>query len=99
MIKMTGFAVALAGAIALAGANASATGLATCKVGPESGWKSQDELTKMLTAKGWRVNRIKVDGNCYEVYGFDKDGKRVEAYFHPESFDAVPNGSTAFAPR
>ena len=25
------------------------------------------------------------EGNCYEIYGFDKDGKKVEIYFDPVS--------------
>jgi hypothetical protein len=65
------------------------TGLATCDSGPESGWKPQADLEKQLTGKGWKVNRIKVDGGCYEVYAIDADGKRVEAYFHPVTLDPV----------
>ena len=30
-------------------------------------------------AKVFKVTR----GNCYEIYGLDKAGKRVEIYFHP----------------
>jgi hypothetical protein len=29
------------------------------------------------------VRKSKVDGGCYEVYGTDPQGNRVEAYFHP----------------
>jgi len=74
-------------ALALLGAvSANATGLTTCKSGPQSGWKSQDDLKKQLTAQGWKVRRIKVDGGCYEVYAINKKGERVEAYFHPVTF-------------
>jgi hypothetical protein len=65
-------------------ATASATGLATCDSGPQSGWQSQDALTKHLLKAGWReVRRMKVDGNCYEVYGFNENGRQAEAYYHP----------------
>lgn len=84
---------------AVLASQAGATGLATCKVGPESGWRSQADLTKMLSARGWQIRRIKVDGNCYEVYALDNAGKRVETYFHPETFDPVPNGAVAYDPR
>ena len=60
-----------------------ATGLATCDSGPESGWKPQEVLVKKLTAQGWNVRQVKVDGGCYEVYALDDKGQRVEAYFHP----------------
>jgi hypothetical protein len=86
-----GRCVAFAAAVAaLTPVAAFATGLATCDSGPESGWKPQAELEKQLTEKGWKVNRIKVDGGCYEVYAIDGDGKRVEAYFHPVTLAPVP---------
>ena len=76
--------------LALFGANgAQATGLATCDSGPQSGWKSQSDLKKELTAKGWKVRRIKVDGGCYEVYAINEKGERVESYFHPVSFKHI----------
>lgn len=75
-------------AIVLA-APASATGLATCESGPESGWQKEDVLRQQLIDKGWQVRRIKVDGGCYEVYALDNKGARVEAYFHPVTFENV----------
>jgi hypothetical protein len=74
----------------LAGAPAFATGLATCDSGPKESWQSQETLTKQLTDKGWTVRRIKIDGGCYEVYALNEKGERVEAYFHPETLEAVP---------
>jgi sulfoxide reductase heme-binding subunit YedZ len=35
------------------------------------------------------VRRIKVDGGCYEVYALNDKGQRVEAYFHPVTFENV----------
>ena len=43
-------------------------------------------LQKQLTKDGWQVRKAKVDNGCYEVYGTDPKGNRVEAYFHPVSF-------------
>jgi len=81
---------ALVGSIALLSvAPAGATGLATCDSGAQSGWKSQDDLKKQLTDKGWKIRRIKIDGGCYEVYAINDKGKRVESYFHPVTFDHV----------
>ena len=68
---------------------AHATGLATCASGPEAGWQAQEVLEKQLTGRGWQVRRIKVDGGCYEVYAVDDKGDRVEAYFHPVTFENV----------
>ncbi len=69
---------------------ASATGLATCESGPKSGWQPAEKLEKQLTDQGWKVRRIKEDGGCYEVYGLDDKGQRVEAYFHPVTLAPVP---------
>ena len=35
------------------------------------------------------MRRIKIDGGCYEVYAVDDKGGRVEAYFHPVTFENV----------
>ncbi len=40
----------------------------------------------VIQKQGWEVRKAKVDGGCYEVYGTDPQGNRVEAYFHPVSF-------------
>jgi hypothetical protein len=69
---------------------AAATGLATCDSGPQSGWQQQSTLEKKLSAQGWKIRRIKVDGGCYEVYAMNEKGERVEAYFHPKTLAPVP---------
>ena len=80
----------LAAAAALgAAAPASATGKMTCKAGPQKSWKSQTALKANLVKQGWQVRKSKVDGGCYEVYGTDPKGNRVEAYFHPVTFEKL----------
>lgn len=82
--------IAAAAALSLYTLSASATGLATCDSGPKSGWQPSEKLEKQLTDQGWKVRRIKEDGGCYEVYGLDGKGQRVEAYFHPVTLAPVP---------
>lgn len=79
-------AAAAGAALALAPTPASATGMMTCESGPQSGWRSQEELVRHLTALGWEVRRTKIDGGCYEAYATMPNGDRVEAYFHPVTF-------------
>lgn len=39
-----------------------------------------------LVAQGYQIKTFKVSkGECYEIYGFDKTGKKVEIYFDPVS--------------
>ncbi|MBR1215683.1 PepSY domain-containing protein [Bradyrhizobium sp. JYMT SZCCT0180] len=68
---------------------AAATGLATCNSGPQSGWQSEESLSKKLIDQGWKIRRIKIDGGCYEVYAINEKGQRVESYFHPVTFEPV----------
>lgn len=73
--------------------NAIASGLATCDSGPKSGWQASEKLEKLLLERGWAVRRIKEDGGCYEVYGLNEKGQRVEACFHPVTLAPVPSKS------
>jgi hypothetical protein len=42
-----------------------------------------------LEAQGYKIAKFKIDGNCYEIYGTNKDGKKVEIYFDTKSLDIV----------
>jgi len=64
---------------------AHATGLMTCEKVDDSAWLTEKALTRKLADQGWDVRFMKKDGGCWEVYGTNPDGKRVEAYFHPSS--------------
>lgn len=48
-----------------------------------------EALKAKLAEDGWIVRKAKVDGGCYEVYGTDPEGRSVEAYFHPVSFQKL----------
>jgi hypothetical protein len=78
-------ALSAAAALAFTAAPASATGKMTCDA-PQKQWKTLTSLEAQLKKQGWQVRKSKVDGGCYEVYGTDPQGNRVEAYFHPVSF-------------
>jgi hypothetical protein len=81
---------ALAALAAVTAVNpAQATGKMTCNSGPQAKWKSMESLKAQLTKSGWQVRHAKVDGGCYEVYGTDPEGNRVEAYFDPLTFEKL----------
>ena len=67
---------------------AAATGKMTCDA-PQKSWKSMEALQAKLKKDGWTLRKAKVDGGCYEVYGTDPEGRSVEAYFHPVSFEKL----------
>ena len=78
-------ALTAAAALAFTASPAAATGKMTCDA-PQNQWKSLPSLEAKLKKDGWQVRKSKVDGGCYEVYGTDPEGNRVEAYFHPVTF-------------
>ena len=75
-------------AIAAAG-SASAQHAERCEPIPKDQWKPQAELERKLTDMGWKIRRIKIENGCYEVYGTDEKGGKVEVFFHPKTFDRV----------
>ncbi len=50
---------------------------------------SHNDLYKKLTDEGWVIRQMKEATSCYEVYAKDPKGKRVEAFFHPKTFERV----------
>lgn len=54
--------------------------------GPKDQWKPEAAFKKELEAQGYHIKNFKVTkGQCYEIYGTDKTGKKVEIYFDPVS--------------
>ncbi|PKO33976.1 MAG: PepSY domain-containing protein [Betaproteobacteria bacterium HGW-Betaproteobacteria-7] len=55
----------------------------TCNA-PEEKWMKESDFKAQLEAQGYQIKTFKVSkGKCYEIYGFDKNGKKVEIYFDP----------------
>ena len=53
-------------------------------------WLTESDMKAKIAELGYTVKVFKVTrGNCYEIYGFDKSGKRIEIYFHPVSGQAI----------
>ncbi len=57
----------------------------TCTV-PQEKWMKEADFKAQIEAQGYQIKTFKVSkGKCYEIYGFDKNGKKVEIYFNPET--------------
>ena len=68
----------------------SAFAATQCTTADKSTWQDQDKFQAQLKAQGYKINKFKVTkGNCYEIYGFNKDGKKVEIYHDPVTGKAV----------
>ena len=73
---------ALAGLALLVSAGASFAD-ADCPEAPKDKWMSEADMKKKVADMGYTHDIFKVSGNCYEIYGKNKDGKDVEVYFNP----------------
>ncbi len=61
-----------------------------CTTEPKEKWKDQKEFEQSLKDDGYKIKKFKVTKtNCYEIYGWDKDGKKVEIYFNPVNGETV----------
>jgi len=62
---------------------------ADCKAYPKSEWMSEADAKAKILAQGYTINKFKVDGNCYEIYGKNKEGKKVEIYYDAKTLEPV----------
>ncbi len=57
-----------------------------CTTADKTQWLDQEKFQHDLKSQGYDIKVFKVTaGNCYEIYGWDKDKKKVEIYFDPVS--------------
>ncbi len=75
--------------LAFAASSASAHGDVKCTTQPKSEWKPHTELQAKLVKEGWTIRRMEATTTCYEVYAKDPQGKRIEAFFNPVTFERV----------
>ena len=62
---------------------------ADCKAYPKNEWMSEADAKAKIQAQGYTISKFKVDGNCYEIYGTTKDGKKAEIYYDTKTLDVV----------
>lgn len=65
-----------------------ATGKFHCNE-PRNEWKSMEEAKAKLESLGHKVNRVKEDDGCYELYAINKDGKKEEIYLNPKTLEII----------
>lgn len=61
-----------------------------CTTADKSQWQDAAKFQEKLKADGYEIRKFKVtDGNCYEIYGWNKEKQKVEIYFDPVTGKAV----------
>ena len=74
-------AILLAGTAALLSFGAIAG--PKCTDAPRDQWMPAQQMKQRILDAGYTIDKFKVSGQCYEIYGQDKDGNEVEIYFDP----------------
>jgi hypothetical protein len=54
-----------------------------CTSEPKDKWMKVEDFKKKVEAEGYKISKFKQPGTCYEIYGTNKEGKKVEIYFNP----------------
>ncbi len=61
-----------------------------CTTESKEKWLDQKAFQQKLVDQKYKIKVFKVTkGNCYEIYGWDEAGKKVEIYFNPVTGDKV----------
>ena len=87
-LRLAAVAAAAVGSLALA-QPALADGDVVCSSGPQSGWKSIDDLKKAAWLERWTIIETRIEGDCYEVYARNQQGQVLEAFFHPVTLEKL----------
>lgn len=77
--------------LAFLGAATPALAGPTCTEKPRDQWLSPEQMQERIVQLGYHdVRTFKTtSGNCYEIYGFDKEDRRAEVYFNPVNGEIV----------
>lgn len=70
-------------ALALILSTGAAQAKKTCTDQPKDKWMSEADFRAKVEGLGYKISKFKQPGTCYEIYGQNKEGKKVEVYFNP----------------
>lgn len=69
--------------ITLLGISTVALAKKDCTDAPKGEWMTEKAFKEKAISEGYKIKKFKTPGTCYEIYGTDKDGVKVEVYFNP----------------
>lgn len=59
-----------------------------CSV-PMAQWQPREAVEQMAKAKGWTVQRIRIDDGCYQIRGQDENGRAINVKVDPGSLAVI----------
>jgi len=76
-------------ALLLSLACAPAFAAANCTKHSKVEWMPEADAKAKIESMGYKIRKFKIDGNCYEIYGHNKEGKKAEVYFDAKTLAVV----------
>ena len=73
--------------LAVAGSGAALAG-DDCDV-PLGRWQPREAVQAMAQARGWQVDRLRIDDGCYQIRGTDETGQPFKAKIDPATLEIV----------
>jgi hypothetical protein len=56
---------------------------------PTDTWQPRTAVEALAERNGWRLDRLKIDDGCYEVFGRDAEGRRFKAKIDPATLQVI----------
>jgi len=60
-----------------------------CTSEPRSKWMSESAFKAKIELQGYKIRKFKQPGTCYEIYGHNSKGQKVEVYFNPVTAEVI----------
>lgn len=82
--------------LALLALSSAALADTDCARQDRSAWMPESQFREQMKRQGVQITKFRITpGNCYEIYGFDREGRKLEIYYDP--VDAQPVEDVASA--
>ena len=65
---------------------------------PKEKWMKESDLRRVLLRQGYLIGTIKIVSGCYEFYGLDPRGRRIQIFIDPETAKPVVDRDPASLP-
>lgn len=65
---------------------------------PKEKWMKESDLRRVLLRQGYLIGTIKIVSGCYEFYGLDPRGRRIQILIDPETAKPVVDRDAASLP-
>ena len=56
---------------------------------PLGRWQPREAVQAMAQARGWQVDRLRIDDGCYQIRGTDETGQQFKAKIDPATLAIV----------